>query len=794
MKVSYKWLLELTGLDWSVEKMAGRLTLSGTACEEIIPLSKYLDKVVVGEVIDLQKIEGADKIKKATVVTGREKYDLICGAPNVAVGQKVPVALLGARLAGDITIKKVKIRGVESIGMICSERELGLSDDHSGIMVLDGKAVPGTPVIDELDLDDYILNFELTPNRPDSMSVTGIARDLQALAGVKIRKPVFELKEADRKTAAYIKVEIEDTVGCPRYAARIIDGITIADSPWWLKKKLIAAGMRPICNVVDITNLVMLETGNPLHAFDLELFGSDCVLVRKARDKEKFVTLDGVEHELSPDVLLITNGITGVAAAGVMGGLNSEVKTDTRTILLEAAYFNPRIIRKSRKYLGLVTESSARFEKGVDPNTIPYAIDRAAYYFKEIGGGEVLNRIVDCYPQPIFPVKISFRPDRCNSILGTALSSGRMKEILSGLDFEVTGDNLLDVTVPTFRPDIEQEIDLIEEIARIEGYAAIPDTEVNIGPLYTPVHFVDRFEDELRSVLTGSGFDEILGHGLADSRQAIILNPDLPRLRIINPVSEDLDIMRNSLMMTALTVVNHNLSHRLVDMRLFEIGRAYFPPDKDGNWLEEDRVSLTVSGNTSGSWREKPRSQDFYDLKRAIENLALHFHWPEITFQEIKTNFFDEGISYKLSSGPTDIGMIGKIAEPIAKKFDIKQEVYIAELKINPLITISREAVTFEPLPVYPAAPRDLALVVDVNVKVGDIIKLIQKTAGPIAESVNVFDLYSGEQIRKGKKSIGVAITYRSPEKSLTGEEVDNLQGNIITELKKSFNAEIREK
>ncbi|MDD5425908.1 MAG: phenylalanine--tRNA ligase subunit beta [candidate division Zixibacteria bacterium] len=794
MKVSYKWLLELTGLDWPVEKVAERLTLSGTACEEIIPLSKYLDKVVVGEVIDLQKIEGADKIKKATVVTGREKYDLVCGAPNVAVGQKVPVALLGARLAGDITIKKVKIRGVESIGMICSERELGLSDDHSGIMVLDGKAVPGTSVIDELDLDDYIMNFELTPNRPDSMSVTGIARDLQALAGVKIRKPVFELKEADRKTAAYIKVDIEDAVGCPRYAARIIDGITIAGSPWWLKKKLIAAGIRPICNVVDITNLVMLETGNPLHAFDLKLFGSDRVLVRKARDKEKFVTLDGEEHELSPDVLLITNGNTGVAAAGVMGGLNSEVKTDTHTILLEAAYFNPRIIRKSRKYLGLVTESSTRFEKGVDPNNIPYAIDRAAYYFKEIGGGEVLNGIVDCYPQPIFPVKISFRPDRCNSILGTALSSDRMKEILSGLDFEITGSNPLNVTVPTFRPDIEQEIDLIEEIARIEGYAAIPDTEVNIGPLYTPVHFVDRFEDEVRSVLTGSGFDEILGHGLADSRQAKILNPDLSRLRIINPVSEDLDIMRNSLILTALTVVNHNLSHRLIDMRLFEIGRAYFPPDKDGNWLEEDRISLTVSGNTSGSWREKPRPQDFYDLKRAIENLALHFHWPEITFQEIKTNFFDESISYKLSSGPTDIGLIGKIAEPVAKKFDIKQEVYIAELKINPLITISREAVIFEPLPVYPAAPRDLALVVDVNVKVGDIIKLIQKTAGPTAESVNVFDLYSGEQIRKGKKSIGIAITYRSPEKSLTGDEVDNLQGNIMAELKKLFNAEIREK
>ncbi|MBN1210947.1 MAG: phenylalanine--tRNA ligase subunit beta [candidate division Zixibacteria bacterium] len=794
MKISYNWLIELTGLDWPVEKLAERLTLSGTACEDIVATSRYLNKVVVGEVTALDKIEGADKIKLATVNTGSETCKLVCGAPNVAVGQKVPVALLGARLAGNMVIKKVKIRGVESIGMICSERELGISDDHSGIMVLDAAAELGTPVIELLDLDDYIMNFELTPNRPDSTSAIGIARDLQALGKVKLRRPTYDIKESSEKASDYIKIEIDDPVGCPRYTARIIKNIKIAESPWWLQKKLITAGLRPINNVVDITNLVMLETGNPLHAFDLKLFGSDRVLVRRARDKEKFTTLDGEKHELTPEVLLITNGTDGVAAAGVMGGLNSEVEEGTNTILLEAAYFDPKVIRKSRKQLGLVTESSTRFEKGADPNNIPFAANRAAYLMQEICGGEVLAGIEDCYPNRIESKKITFRPRRCNALLGTEYTPDRMKEIFVGLDFGVTGSDPMEITVPTFRPDIDREVDLVEEIARIEGYAAIPDAVTNIGPLYTPVHFVDGFEDGLRRLMTASGFDEILGHGLADSRLAKVLNPDLPLLKIVNPVSEDLDVMRNSLIDTALTVVNHNISHRLVDLRLFEIGRVYFPPDKEGNWLEEDRLSLAVSGETSGNWRDKPRSQDFYDLKQAIENLAVHFNWPVISFEKAEVPFLDEVISFKIMTGETEIGLIGEVSDKIAKKFDIKQKVYVAELRINPLIRISRNSVTFKSLPVYPAAPRDLALVVDDDVKVKDIIDVIEKTAGKLAESVTVFDLYSGKQIQKGKKSIGIAITYRSSEKSLASEEVDKLQSDIMSNLKKMFKAEIREK
>jgi len=794
MKISYNWLKELTGVDWPVEKMAERLTLSGTACENITPTAQYMDKVVVGKVLDLKPIAGADKIQLATVDIGPETMDVVCGAPNVAVGQKVPVALLGARLAGDMEIKKVRIKGVESSGMICSERELGISDDHSGIIVLDPDARVGRPVAEQIHFDDYILDFELTPDRADSMSAIGIARDVAALAGVKVKKPGYDIKEASTPASEFISVKIDDADACPRYAARVIRNISIGESPWWIRQKLLTAGIRPISNVVDITNLIMLETGNPLHAFDLELFGSNEVVIRRARSKEKFTTLDGVEHALTSDVLLITNGKEGVAAGGVMGGLNSEVKDATHTVLLEAAYFNPRVIRKSRKELEIVTESSSRFEKGADPNNVTHAMNRAAYLFQEICGGEVLKGIVDCYPKKIDPITVELRPGRCNAVLGTGIPSKRMRTILNGLEFEVEGEDPFKVVVPTFRPDIEQEIDLIEEIVRIEGFDSVPDATENKGPLYAPRNPRDILDAELRHLLTGAGFDEIMGHGLADSRQAKWLDAGLPQVRIVNPVSEDLDIMRNSLALTALGVIQHNVAHRILNLRLFEIGKVYFPPDKEGNWVEEDRLMLTVTGETDGNWREKPRLLDFYDLKGALDTLAEHFHWPNLQFEETTVPYLDQRMSYNLKVDNTNLGVIGQLDEGVARKFDIKQQVFLAEISLSALISESTRVVEYTPLPVYPAAPRDLAIVVDKGVRVDDIISGVKQTAGAWAESVSVFDLYTGKQIESGKKSIGIAISYRSPERSLSSGEVDAIQQDVINKLKKDFKAEVRDK
>jgi len=794
MKISYNWLIELTGLDWSVEETADRLTMCGTACEDVEQTARYMDRVVVGEVVGLKPIEGASKIQLARVNIGSEVLDSVCGAPNVAVGQKVPLALIGAKLADDFEMKKVKIRGVESTGMICSERELGISQDHSGIMVLEENAPLGKPLIEYLDYDDYILTFELTPNRADSMSAIGIARDMAALASTKLRKPEFNLAESSERAGDYIKVSIEDRHGCPRYAARVIRNVKIAPSPWWIKKKLLMSGIRPISSVVDVTNLVMLETGHPLHAFDLDRFGSDEVVVRKAGQGEKFTTLDGQEHELTPEVLLITNGRVAVAAGGVMGGLDSEVEDDTTNVLLEAAYFDPSVIRKSRKRLNTVSESSTRFEKGADPNGIPYAIDRAAFLLQEVCGGEVLSGIVDCYPQKIEPVTVSFRPRRCNYVLGIDISEDRMKEIFTNLEFTVEGSGQLEVTVPTFRPDVEREVDLIEEVARIEGYDTIPDAVANIGPLFTPRHPVDTFRDEVRKILTGAGFDEMVGHGLVDSQLARLLNPESPQLRLINSVSKELDVLRNSLVPTALTVISHNISHRSLDLRLFEIGKAYFPPDKNGAWREDLRILLAVTGSTSNGWREHPRPLDFYDLTGGLERLADHFHWPQLSFEAVEVSFLEDDISFNLLIGSQSSGVIGKVSSSILGKLDIKQPVFVAEVEVERLIPMSRSLIEFTQLPLYPAAPRDLAIVVADNIQSGDLISAVKRTAGGLAESVRIFDLYTGKQIENGRKSVAVNITYRSREGSLSSEQVDDLQQKVVDYLNQMFNAEIRDK
>jgi len=793
MPISYQWLKELTGLDWPVEEMAERLTLSGIACESIESTARYMSGVVVGLVTDLKPIKGADKIRQATVEVGGSAFDLVCGAPNVAVGQKVPVALEGARLAGDIEIKRTKIRGVESRGMICSQRELGISDDHSGIWVLDPGAEIGRPLAEVLDFDDYVMDFEITPNRGDALAAFGIARDLAALGGVRVKYPTFELRTIPDNVSQYFSAVSEDLEACPRFTARIIRDVKIGPSPWWLQKRLLTSGMRPVSNVVDIANFVMLETGNPIHAFDLDRLSSDKIVVRRARDGEPLITLDGKEHTLSSDCLLITDGRRARGAAGVMGGIDSEVVDGTRNILLEVAYFNPSVIRRTRKHLGMVSEASSRFERGVDPNNVPHASARAAYLMQELCEGKVLDGLVDFYPKPIAPKTVVMRPRRCNDILGLSLSVKRMMSILGGLEFKVTGEDPIAATVPTFRPDIEREIDLIEEVGRIEGYHSVPDAVTNIGPLFAPPNPDYGFEQEVRGMLTGAGFDEILGHGLADSKLAALLNPQSPQLRIINPVSEDLDIMRNDLALTALAAVGHNIAHRNLDLRLFEIGKVYFPPDAAGKWVEEDRLLLAVTGQTAHSWRKRPRPLDFHDLTGAIGRLMSHLHLPGLEIDSVGCPYLEPGETFELKSDGRVLGWAGRVRDRVARRFEVKQPVILAQLMLAPIKELRRLDVPFRPLPVYPAATRDLSLVVSRAVRVGEMVDLIKKVAGPLAESVEVFDLYTGQQIGDNAKSVAIAISFRSPDHSLSSDEVDRLQEEVVSSLKQRFDAKIRD-
>jgi phenylalanyl-tRNA synthetase beta chain len=803
MQIAYSWLKELTGLDWSAHEMGDRLRLGGLNCEDVQPTDKYLDKVVVGQVLTLDEVPGASKIRKATVDVGKEKLAVICGAPNVAVGQKVAVAQIGAKLAGGMEIKKATIRGVESSGMICSESELGISEDHAGIKVLDASAVVGRAVADELDFHDAILTIEITPNRGDALSAFGIARDLAALAKVKLRRPEIKLNEAKERAADQFTVRSDDPVGCPRFTARIIRNIKIGPSPWWLQKKLLAAGVRPISNVVDITNLVMLETGNPLHAFDLDRFGSRQVVVRRAKNGEKFTTLDGNEHTLTDDVLLVTNGERAVGAAGVMGGLDSEVGDDTKNVLLEVAYFDPTVIRKSRRHLGLNSEASYRFERGVDPNNVERASARAAALMAELCRGEVQAGVVDWYPTPIQPKKVKLRPGRCQSVLGADIPVETMREILMYLEIPVEGVDPLTVTVPTFRSDIEKEIDLIEEVGRIYGYDRIPDAVSTKGPLFTPSNPRETFAGTLRQIMTAAGFDEMMGHGLADSRHATLIYPGLPQVKIINPIAEDLNIMRNTLMVTALTTVAHNLAHRNVDLRLFEIGAAYFPPDGKQDWHEDDRLCLAVTGGTPSDWRNHPRPSDFYDLKGALDILFWRLGFGggvkpgagegEVVYQPCGLNCFDPSQSFEIRYGENRLGVAGQMPADLLRKFDIKQPVWLAELEISTLISCRQTLTSFRPLAVYPAAPRDLALIVGDAVPVGRIVAEIRAVAGEVAESVDVFDIYRGKPIPAGLKSVGITIVYRSSERSLSGDEVEQVQQKVVARLKTTFNAELRE-
>ncbi|UCD93967.1 MAG: phenylalanine--tRNA ligase subunit beta [Candidatus Zixiibacteriota bacterium] len=703
MQVPYSWLKELVDVPWPSEELAQRLTLAGAEAETEPLFDGEFDNICVGQIVALDEIKGSDHLKTALVNTGSEKLQVVCGAPNAAKGQKVIFAEIGATLAGGTEIKKVKLRGVESYGMICSEAELGLSDDHSGIMVLDGDASVGQPAIEYLQLNDPIIKLDLTPNRADLMSAIGVAREAACLSGKKVERPVFEIAEAPEKASDWVKVSIDDPDACPRYAARIIKGVKIGPSPWWIKRKLLLCGIRPISNIVVVTNLVMMEYGHPLHAFDYDLFKRKEILVRRAREGEFFTTLDGKKHELTPDVLLITDGEEGVAAAGVMGGLESEVSADTVNILLESAYFDSITIRKSRIKLGMVSESSARFEKGADPNIVPEAVNWAAYLMQKYAGGEVLSGIVDCYPKKITPVRIDLRPERVNSLLGTNISRERIVNILQGLEFEVEDKGVLKVTVPTFAVDVIREVDLIEEIVRVEGYDSIPSVDRNMGPLFTPEQRDAQFRTEIRSVMTAAGFDEVLGSGFAETRLLSVLMKDRPQLKILNPIAEDLSVVQNNLLYSLLKAVAHNISHRNISLRLFEIGKAFQPGDPP---TEREQIGLALSGASESQWYLKRKEPSFYDLKGAIDSFLEGCHVEPAEFAAEPQWPFLDGFSFSVKISGKNVGHAGQIVEDVTRPFDIKQPVLAAVLDFEKVLNSQRLVETYRALPRFPR-PRE---------------------------------------------------------------------------------------
>ena len=793
MNISLNLLRQIIDCDWSYEKIAEKLTLSGTEVEAIEHKGREIGGIIAAKVITKSTVQGSDKLSLCTIDTGKESLQVVCGAPNVDANQIVLFAPVGASLPNGVKLEKAKIHGVESFGMILSEAELDLTPEGDVIAVLPSDIEPGTPLEKIIDYKDTIFELEITPNRPDCLSHVGIARELQALGGGKVKYPDISLREISELAKDAIKIGIDDPDGCPRYTGRVIRGVKIAQSPLWLKMIVSYLGMRPINNVVDITNYIMMEMGQPLHAFDFDLLKKPEIVVRKAKDGEKFVTLDKVTRTLNAQHLLITDGIEPVALAGIMGGLHSEVIPETTNVLLESAYFNPVVIRRGAKAIGLASESSRRFERGVDPELAPKANDRACKLIAEICGGKILKGIIDSYPQKFLGVEIDLRPSRVNHLLGADISDNEISGILRGLEIPHQIEGNIKVRQPSFRPDLTREVDFIEEIARIYGFDNIPARFQPGGDLSATTTRFARIREKARSYLVGAGCLEVFPITLADCKLAERLGLEEHSVRLFNPLSEEMSIVRPNLLLTMLPIIRRNLGFREKNLSLFEIGNVYFPA-KDGIVpTQGTRIGIALAGQEAPDfWGMKWRQRDIYSLKGLLEDLTDYLKLRQINLKPTSNFVFDIGYGFDVYCGDNLIGQMGRLSASALDAADIKEAIFFAELDFDLISELSSEAVVAKELARFPSADRDIAILVDEAIPAAEIQAAIAVAGGAIVEETWIFDLYKGKNIPQGKRSLAFGIKYRLPDRTLTDEEVNQAQNRIISALETKFNAELR--
>ena len=802
MLVSIEWLREYVDFDLSPAELAEKLTMAGLELEEmILPATEGLDKVVVGKIVRKEKHPNADKLSLCAVDVGDgNELGIVCGAPNAKEGSLYPLALEGAELPNGIKIKATKIRGEVSHGMLCSEVELKLGDDASGIIELPPGLEPGTSIVEAIGLNNAVLDLELTPNRSDCLSILGVAREVSAITGNPLRKPKIDINEGDTKTSDLTSVTIEAPDLCRRYAARLALGVKIGPSPYWMQKRLKDVGLRPINNVVDVTNYVLMELGHPLHAFDFNNLGGKRISVRRPRPNEKITTLDEIQRELHPDMLLIADAENPVAVAGVMGGHGSDVSDNTTDVLIESAYFNPVSVNRTSKELGLHTEASHRFERGTDIEGLITALNRTAQLIQELAGGEICSGIVDAYPAPYEDVRVKLRPKRVNNILGTDLTAEQMDDFLTSIEFQVdrNGDNI-SVVVPAFRPDVEREIDLIEEIARLYGYDNIPVT-VPVGGIQ-PESAADRrsnFRAKMGTALTACGLTEVVNYSFhsPDAFDALQLEEDSKYrrvLRIRNPISENQSVMRTTLIPGLLANIQHNLNRRISDLQIFEIGRVFHPKNENEQPNEPTLVSGVITG-LSGSqlWNQPTRPADFFDIKGIVEAFLDEIGIRGYQFRPTSHPSIQSGRGADVILGDMALGALGELSRKVLDSHDIEQDVYIFELDSDKLLENSTSAVDFQPLSVFPSVLRDLAVIVAHDIPASQMEESIISAGGELVESVALFDVYSGEQIPANMRSLAYSIEYHSPARTLTDDEVDEAHGKIVSALAEKFGAELR--
>ncbi|MFC2088341.1 phenylalanine--tRNA ligase subunit beta [Calditrichota bacterium] len=793
MRVSYNWLKDYVDFDLTAIELAEKLTMSGFEVEEIIPTLQKFNNIIVGQVLSCKKHPDADKLSICEVKIPGDTLNVICGAPNVAEKQKIAFAQIGVTLPAGIKIKKAKIRGVESFGMICSEEELGLAESSDGIWVLPEDWEIGSDVYSQIkNEEDFILDISITPNRPDAMSMIGIAREVAAIIGSNLRLPAFELKETSEKAGDYAQVEIQNPEGCPRYAAKIIKDVKIESSPKWMANRLIAAGIRPINIIVDITNYVLMEVGQPLHAFDFTNIAGDKIVVRDSKSGEKFTTLDEKEHQLPENTVLICDNEKPVAIGGVMGGLNSEVSESTSTIILESAYFNPIRIGRTSKKMGLSTEASQRFERGIDPNGVLFAANRAAYLMSEIAGGKILSNSIDNYPEQIKPKRFKVRIERINKVLGTNLEEKRINEILSSLEIDFKSGAVI---IPTFRPDLEREIDIVEEIARMITFDEIPVEEKCDINYESKENEKDVFLTYLKRQLIELGLSEVITNSMMSMENMVDENWEKYTIPLLNPISDDMNIMRPSLLPGLLKVVTYNINRNQPDIRIFELGRIFHKQNNDLDSYQPYFIAGVINGSRyRKGWEGEPIDVDFYDIKGIIESLLAKIFLDNVDLFIYDSHiFFDEKHTIVLKYNDDIIGFLGKFKADVLKKFEIESEVFGFELNVDYILSIHNKNRQYKPFSKYPYIEKDLAFVFNDGVLSKDIMHTIANAGGNLVNFIDVFDLYKGKNIGEGNKSMAFRIRFQSFEKTLQDKEIDNLIKKIIQKVESIFKAKLRD-
>lgn len=796
MLVPIKWLKDYVDITVESKDYADAMTMSGSKVETISELGAEIDNVVVGKILKIEKHPDADKLIVTKCDVGSEVIQIVTGANNVKEGDYIPIAKHGSTLPGGVKIKKGKLRGVESNGMMCSAQELDLDLENlppemlDGIYILDKEYPLGTDIKEILGLNDTVIEFEITNNRPDCLSILGIARETAATFGRTMKYPGTAFSESSEDIKDYIDIQVKNSELCPRYSARMVKNIVIKDSPAWMQERLTKAGVRPINNIVDITNFVMLELGHPMHAFDYRDLEGKKIIVRNAQPGEIIKTLDEKERQLDESMLVIADGVKPTGIAGVMGGYGSEIKNDTTAIVFESANFNPVNIRMTSKKLGLRTEASSRYEKGIDPELAEMALDRACSLVEQLGAGEIVGGRIDLYPAPRKPRKLSLSVRKANEFIGVNdITEEMIVKYLTSLEFKVEGKEDLVVTVPTFRDDVEGDADLIEEIARLYGYDKIPVALMDTTFTQGGKNYRQKIKDMAKTNLAAQGLYEVLTYsfvspGVYSRINLKAENPLRNAIKLTNPLGEDQSIMRTTIIPNMLEVISRNYNRKIAEGQFFELSKVYLAETLTPEKLAEERETLTIGmyGNL-----------DFFDLKGVIENLMEEMNIEKYRILSSNNDSMHPGRTAELLINNRRVGGFGEVHPDVLDKYDIPVRVYLAELNFEEIIQQSDMNIKYSTLPKYPSVARDIAIVVSEEITAGQVEEIIRNKGGKLIEEVKLFDIYRGSQIQEGYKSMAYSIVYRSDEKTLSEEDITKVHNKILNSLVNQVGAALRQ-